>query len=399
MTVLTKDIFDIIFPYSGASIIFTHDNKPFWDYESFILSVDWMNRHFDSEFHGFGIDKDGNVNLFELGAFMGNTHQETGDPTVRAPYSYWPNPPGIPGPHNGPAGGLMAISEGVNAALEPGEKISFTNSVLKALNFPMTAIQKQITGLETASAFAISLTTTDQPNFGLHPTNTSIDITLPGLVAVDLDGTLYGDFPEGNDANTVKPKSQYPKTPSRIAPPYTQYGGRGAVQLSYNFNYSWITLELFNDYRLARYPNLITTTDRDTWNGRPYYSGFPGPNPNGQNKLPEYIARTTPPARIMAWLTSLAFWMKPRSGRWMSCHTAMQEPFKYGITTTNLIINNQHGCDSKRLDHIKNYEEISWAGKKNIFYIRVCRILGIDAQRTESSIVCPSLDPLIPIKW
>jgi hypothetical protein len=191
-------------------------------------------------------------------------------------------------------------------------------------------------------------------------------------------------------------------TPPRVAPIYIQYGGRGAIQLSYHYNYTFISIELFNDYRIVRYPNLLITTDRDTWNGFPLMFGFPGPNPDGRNKLPDYIARTTPPARILAWMLSLVFWMKPRSGRWMSCHTAMQKPFEYGITTANQIVNNQTGCAwNKPYDYMNKthrdtiYKQLNWASKKNVYYIRICKILGFDIDTIKRSIVCPSRNPMI----
>ena len=373
----TKELFDIIYPYYGGSIIFSDDSIPFWNYNSFIESIDWMNKHPDQDFHNFAIDSNGNLNILELAAFLANTHQETGDPSLKVPYPYWPNPPAVPGPHNGDGGGLLAISEGVIAAITPNSSVGF-DAVLKSNNVPFTTKQQEITGLSSISAFVISLSNMDQPNFGLSSSNTSIDISQPGLVAVDKYGNLYGDNPLGNDAHTVKPKNNLP---SDKPPPYIQYGGRGAIQLSYNFNYSQISLELFKDYRLVKYPNLITTTNRSTFNNQPYYFGFPGPNPDGKNNLPDNILNTTPSAKLMAWITSIAFWMKPRSGRSISCHYAMNDP-SFGITTTNLIINNQSGCTT------------SWAYNKVQYYKRICKIFNINDNIIESSIICPAKDAI-----
>lgn len=129
-----------------------------------------------------------------------------------------------------------------------------------------------------------------------------------------------------------------------------------------------------------KYPNLIITTDREKFLGKPFYFGFPGPNPGGNNKLPEFISNTTPVARIMGWLVCLWFWMdKNRSGRKISCHQAMLDPYNIGITTANAIINNQSGL-------IKG----TWAYNKNLYYIRICKILGVNSENTIVSPPHPS---------
>ncbi|KAI9023917.1 hypothetical protein DFJ74DRAFT_666607 [Hyaloraphidium curvatum] len=160
---------------------------------------------------------------------------------------------------------------------------------------------------------------------------------------------------------------------------YCQYGGRGVQQLSYNFNYAPCSLELFGDYRLVRYPNLIITVDRKSFMGQPGTFGFPGPNPGGNNQIPANIASTTPPARQMAWITSLWFYMRATSSRSITCHQAMMDPFRYGITAANVVVNSQSGCESN-----------SWASAKNAYYRRVCGILGVDAGVIERTIVCPA---------
>ncbi|MCH9716847.1 MAG: hypothetical protein K0U52_07145 [Gammaproteobacteria bacterium] len=159
-----------------------------------------------------------------------------------------------------------------------------------------------------------------------------------------------------------------------------QYGGRGAIQLSYDFNYNDCSLALFGDYRLALWPNLISATDRDDPTNYPYLCnagnqdmctksfGLPG--------LPQDIKQSTPSARQMAWLTCLWFWMsRDRSGFNYSCHDAMQEPSTLGITCVNSIINGQYGCTAGQ-----------WAAEKNEYFKRVCKILGVGWQ---GNIVCP----------
>lgn len=204
------------------------------------------------------------------------------------------------------------------------------------------------------------------------------------MTAVSDDGTLYGDNPLGSEPpGFIKPSKECKLSTSdrRYAGLglYAQYSGRGAIQLSYNFNYSWISMELFQDYRLVRYPNLITTTDRIKFNGKSEYFGFPGPNPNGNNQLPIYISNSTPPARMMAYITAICFWMRPRSNRKISCHQCMLEPTKIGITGVNLIVNNDSGCING-----------TWAWNKIQYYIRICKILDIDPHPT---IICqPSIN-------
>ena len=143
-----------------------------------------------------------------------------------------------------------------------------------------------------------------------------------------------------------------------------------STQLSYSYNYSECSLDLTADYRLVRYPNLLITTDRDEFCGIPAVFGFPGPNPDGKNKLPADIASTTPSARILGWSTSIWFWMTLRSGRPVSCHDSMMQPKKYGITAVNLIVNNQAG------------EPGTWAAKKLEYYRRILAILGLPEDGT-----------------
>ena len=373
----TKELFEKIFPYAEASLVFTHDQKPFWDYISFINSIKWMNEHKDTRFHNFCSES-----KYELAAFLANTHQETGDPSLKIPYPWlYPPAPQKTGPEYGDAGGLLSIMEGCSAMIAPhpsNASSPFTGDLNSTM--PLTSNTRKLIGLNDSDIISVcvmNLNGINQPNFGLGAGTGGGVVFQDGLAGVSDDGTLYGDNCKDKD---VKPSKEC--IPSTTDPkyaalgPYAQYGGRGAIQLSYNFNYTSCSLELFGDYRLVRYPNLIITTDRLNFNGKPFYFGFPGPNKNGNNQLPKNILDTTPPARMMAWISTICFWMLPRSGKKISCHECMLNPTKYGITSVNMIVNNQSGCTPG-----------TWAANKNKYYIRICNILGIDPLPT---IICPA---------
>jgi hypothetical protein len=378
----TLDIFEKIFPYAATSVVFAHDNKPFWNYQSFINSIKYMNGHKDKRFHNFCSDSSYTINKYELAAFLANLMQETGDPSIKIPYPWlWPPASVRTGMEYGFSGGLMAIMEGSCAAIafHPKGTVSPIHGDLNH-EVILTKNERYMIGLSNTdimSTSVMNLASINQPGFGLGTGGPSFQ---DGLTAVSDDGTLYGDNPVGNEhKGLIKPSKEciLSLTDRRYAAlgVYAQYGGRGGIQLSYNFNYSWVSLELFNDYRLVRYPNLITTTDRTKFNGKPEYFGFPGKNPNGNNKLPIEINSTTPPARMMSYITAICFWMLPRSGRSVSCHQCMLEPTKIGITGVNLIVNNDSGCING-----------TWAWNKVQYYIRICKILNIDPYCT---IICP----------
>jgi hypothetical protein len=283
----------------------------------------------------------------------------------------------------GNAGGALAILEGASGEPYFGES-SQVQAELKSASLKLSPTEKRVLRVpeDTIGGIVRSLAQLNQPQFGLGLGSGNGAVFLPKLVSVSDDGTLWGDDPINEIIGKVNPTKDYKYDLSdrrySAMGPYAQYGGRGAVQLSYNYNYSECSIALFNDYRLVRFPNLIITTDRETFNGKPFYFGFPGPNLNGNNQLPQDIKATTPNARVLAWLTSLWFWMdKSRSGRKMSCHQCMLEPFTYGITGCNLIINNDSGCTP------------GWAGKKVAYYRRISRILSIPNELVEKSIVCP----------
>lgn len=382
----TKAHFETIFPYYKASSVFTHDTQPFWTYESFLVAVSWMNGHPNQMYHNFGMGSDNiSTNMFEVAAFLGNFHQETGDPSIEAPYPWsWPKVEKRGEIWEGFAGGALGIMEGVIAQPFLGHVPAITaERIGKSLE--LGEVEKRVMGTpeSTITGVLSVMSQLNQPQFGLGTGTGNGAVFQPGLVAVSSDGTLYGDEPVNETVGKVIPSSQLQRstTDPRFAAtgPYAQYGGRGAIQLSYNYNYSECSLALFGDYRLVRYPNLIITTDRQSFLGLPYYFGFPGPNPDGANVPPKWILDTTPPARIMAWLVCFWFWMdNKRSGRVISCHEAMMEPTKYGITTVNAIVNNSSGL-----------QRGTWAWNKNIYYKRICKIFGLSDTETERTIVSP----------
>jgi hypothetical protein len=385
---LTRDLWDTIFPYYECSAIYSPlDGKPFYSLDYFLLAVDWMNKHSDERFHGFGTSSsDPTVNKLEVAAYFANAAQEVGDPSLTAPYP-WLYPPAEPqtGPQTGPAGGLVALIEGIAPQVIVHDKNTPcpVKGVLSATLQNQSSLCRKWLGLRDADVMSCVVTSTKnafQPNFGLGPGTGAGVVFQPGLAGVSDDGTLYGDESRSKTDELV-PTSKLiaSKTDRRYAclGTYCGCGGRATIQISYNANLSDCSIDLFGDYRLVRYPNLLVTADRDGWNGLPETFGFPGPNPGGANKLPDSIAETTPPAQIMAWVSSLWFWMIPRSGRNISCHQSMLEPTKNGITAVNLIVNNQTGL-----------EPGSWAADKVKYYQRICTILGV---KYEGTIVKPSI--------
>jgi hypothetical protein len=371
----SEELFVKIFPYHCASTVFTHDQKPFWNYTDFIHSIKWIN---STKFKGFCLGK---YPKLELAAFLANFSQEVGDSSLTIPYPWLQNKVTRAGDeyNNGSAGGGVALFEGTSAIISPHthDTPSPYNGDINIFELSLSNLERYQMGLsenEVMSASILNLSSINQPGFGLGTGNQSLE----GYCAVSDDGTLYGNNCKGDD--TVKSTSELKlsTTDPRYTSLgfYTQYGGRGSIQLSYNYNYCDCSYDLFKDYRLVRYPNLITTTDRHTFLGKSNYFGFPGKNTNGNNQLPIEISNTTPSARILSWVSGLWFWMTLRSGRKISCHECMEDPYKFGITSVNIIVNNQSGC-----------VENTWASEKIKYYIRICKILKIDFTDT---IICPS---------
>lgn len=348
-----EELWTKCFPYIQCSSVWTHDNKPFWTYTDFMESI--------KLFPEFCNSKDQLTNKLEMASFLANFHQETGDPSMEAPYPYsYPKNQKTGEDYEGPAGGGLAIMEGGIAQVILDEAQIPVNEIKRTIKINKEE-QKYIgTKNQEIKSIVSSLKTINQPQFGLGQ-GTNGGAVLGAYYAVTDDGRLVNDTNSKETCNG----------------PYCQYGGRGAIQLSYNYNYSDCSMALFNDLRLVQYPNLITTTDRNKFNGNPFYFGFPGPNKGGANKLPEEILSTTPPARRLAFMTSLWFWTTLRSGRKVSCHYCMVNWKTHGITSCNMIINNQSGCQE------------SWASKKIQYYRRICKIFGIDPNVVEQSIICP----------
>ena len=377
----TQDMWEQIFPYCKASAVFCHDGKSFWTRRDFFESINWMNKNKNSVFHNFGTDSSNlRINKLEMAAFLGNFQQETGEPSITAPYPWaWPKINPVGAIWEGNAGGALGIMEGVIPEIYFGDSPPFAAQLI-GISLPLSETERKVLGVTDTKMGGIirTLGQINQPQFGLP--NAGV-VFQDNLVGVSQDGTLYGNNPDNEIVGKVFPSSNIIRTDTtnpkyNALSPVSQYGGRGAIQLSYNYNYTDCSLALFGDYRLVRYPNLITTTDRENFNGIPKTFGFPGPNVDGNNKLPQWIKDTTPPARQLAFITCFWFWMdRNRSGRKISCHQCMLEPTKYGICGTNLIVNNQDGLTK------------SWAYNKVEYYRRICNIMGLTD--IDSTIVKP----------
>ncbi len=370
-----------MFPYIKASAVFTHDNNSFWTYEDFLKSVDYMNNHPNKMYHNFASRENELSNKLELCAFLGNFHQETGEPSIEVPYPwYWPSIQKKPEleKYYGKAGGGLGICEGVIA------EVNFSNTEeAPKLPFPvdmaskpirLSKIEKDIIGCNEDYIFGTvrSLKQLNQPQFRIPPTKIYTD-----HINVGWDGQMYSKSLKDNSKN-IKDTSEINDTIEiENGNNFNSYGGRGAIQLSYPYNYTDCSVALFGDYRLSQYPNLITTTDRQNFLSKPEYFGFPGKNKNGNNKLPENILNTTPSARQLAFITCFWFWMDDnRSGRNVSCHNALQQYNSFRASC--LIINNDDGTKPG-----------SWASKKVEYYKRMAKILDIPDQEVEKTLGIP----------
>lgn len=382
---INNEQFEQIFPYNKVSSVFTHDSKSFWRLEDLYEAVYILNTNENTEYHNFCSDSDNDtINILELCAFLANTHQETGDPSLESPYP-WGYPKGIKKGeiHEGPSGGCIGIMEGCVPSVLFGNVVYKSEKEGPLIELSKTE-QHVLQMTEPIRGVLLSMLPIDQPQFGLGQGTGNGAILSDNCISVSDNGKLWGDIPyRHTPLGYVYPISEYKKDIGdrdyASLGPYAQYGGRGAIQLSYNYNYTECSLALFGDYRLVKYPNLITTTDRENFNGNSFYFGFPGINSNGNNQLPDDIKNTTPSARVLAWMTCLWFWMsKNRSGRKISCHEAMLNPFEIGVTTVNAIINNQSGLKTG-----------TWASKKIEYYKRIIKIMGIESDSTERSIISP----------
>lgn len=367
MAWFTESLWVSILPYVKASVAWTHDNEPFWRYEDFMKSIDYINK---TKFKGFCQSSDDLTNKLEMAAFLGNFQQETGDPSIVSPYP-WGNSSDIPTKKitDGPSGGGLAIMEGSIVDIRLGQ---VDNKYDLKGTCKLSDQEKQIinTRENDISGIVSNLAGVNQPGFGLGSGTGGGAVFQEGLYTVSDDGTIWG--------NDILPKPSTTDRHYACLGPYCQYGGRGAIQLSYNYNYTECSKDLFEDLRLVQYPNLIITTDIENFNGKPFYFGFPGKNPGGDNQLPENIRDTTPPARQLSFIVCLWFWMTLRSGKKISCHDSMVKYKTHGITSCNIIVNNQSGEDPK-----------SWAANKIKYYTRICKIFNIQDVIYEKTINFP----------
>jgi hypothetical protein len=374
----TQDLWDTILPYADLSAVWCpSDKKPMYTYDAFMDAVDWMNNHVNKEFHGFGASGDDFVNKHEVAAYLANMAQETGDPSLTAPFPWsWPKVQPTGAVYEGSCGGGICLIEGIApvvAVHEKGTPPPYTGQMVHTIN-DMRPVPKKVLGLRDNEAISIviqDLSRGNLPQYGLASPGVAFQ---PGLCCVSQTGILYGDEPR-SEKDVVIPSKELVRASND--PKYTcketfcSFMGRTISQLSYSFNYNDCSIDLFGDYRLVRFPNLLVTIDRHRWNGFPKTFGFPGPRLDGSNPPPRDVDVTTPNARILGHVATLWFWMTPRSGRKISCHGCMLQPTKYGITSVNCVVNSQSGLIPG-----------TWAADKISYYRRICLIMGIDCSKT-----------------
>lgn len=380
-SIVTQDMWDKIFPYADLSAVYSPTDKiPIYRREDLFEAVRFMNNLPDKRFAGFCSSSDMNINKYEIAAFFANATQETSDLSLTAPFPWlWPKADPLDGPEAGLAGGLITLLESLYpqvVAHKKGTPAPYKGPLSCTLGYDdFRPAARKTLGLRPDDVLTSVITTTNafMPGFALGPGGSGA-VFQPGLVAVSDDGTLYGDEPKSTRF-PVRPtkdlKTAVNDRSTVCKGAYCTYAGKSLTQLSYNYNVCSMSMDVFGDYRVAKYPNLIVTTDRKTWNGVPELFGFPGPNPGGKNVLPDDIDKTTPNGRVMGWLSYLWFWQIPQSGRPISCHECALNPTTAGIVKICQIVNNQTGLVPG-----------SWAEKKILCYKRICGILGVPIANT-----------------
>lgn len=439
----TENMWHNIFPYTSVSSLWTNGTgKPYWNYNSFIEAIDYLNNHHTIKFRGFAHGTSGKVNQatlnkIELCAFLANMQQETGEPTKIVPSDFnlcdnsicsedaWCTTatPASPCPIDCNQTCTMTEWRGKCVCKENYSWNDSAKKCTKGGEIPIDTTSCSPAGLCNGSAgggiqllegaqishivqskdgefsFPASLHVTDcklnavkpdlskanQPAFGLLGLVSGIPDrsipdgieTLKNMGAISSDGTLYtGDIYDSfkkskfwdeswnkrNNYNNDCPigTNDMSKCSCLSGDIFCQYGGRGAIQLSYYYNYSQCSLELFGDFRLVVWPNLIIGTH----NGK---VAIP---------IPAYVVEDTPSPEVLGWLTGVWFWMTNRSGYSFSAHDAMQK--EYGITCANYIVNNQSGCSST-----------GWAHEKNVYFKRICKAFDITDNDIAANMECP----------
>ena len=420
----TEKMWHNIFPYTSVSSIWTTTGTPYWNYSSLIEAIDYLNNHHNTKFHNFASNNSNKlINTIELCAFLANMQQEVGEPTLIVPSDFnlcnnsicsinaWCDSDTSPCSVDCNQTCNMVTQYTGQCVCKDGYK--WNDSAKKCTEGGKKPIDKTIcnsSGLCNGSAgggiqliegapisnivtakdgafpFASSLnvkdcklnaskpnlTKADQPAFGLP--HISFD---PNMGGISSDGTLYtGDIDYStfkksnfwddswNKQNNYKNICNGDTTSSKCSclpgDIFCQYGGRGAIQLSYYFNYSPCSLELFGDFRLVVWPNLIIGTH----------------NGGTAITIPDDVLDDTPSAEVLGWLTCFWFWMTNRSSYSFSSHDAMQK--EYGITCVNSIVNGQSGCT-----------EGTWAHEKNTFFKKICKAFGINDDDINNSLQCP----------
>ena len=431
----TQEKFDQITPSIGISSIYADDGKPVYTYTDFMTAVDNMNKLKYKDYHNFGTDsKVMDQNKREIAAFFANAAEEIGTGISTPPL----NCKAAPSIHNktkrktsanraakslnlsedikdGALGSCIATTEGALPVFYGNNTDTCSSGETTIQN---TATEQQ-TGCQTLCLTNVSLTT--NADRGLSPTATDVhlqgcDINLDGLdsgkaayACVASNGQLWQGNPSILDKLIINPETKdlflgdnikVATRDSLLACPLDdpscrclpndfgcQYVGRGPTQLTGNVNYTDCSLALFDDIRLVKWPNLITATNRETSPSNEYIkmcvtkklgtlqecqSSFAF-----SSSLPLIIKTTTPPARVLLWMTAIFFWMdKHRSVAQISSHDAMLDD-ELGFSCAANIING-NGC---------------YKAPKITYYPEICNILEVTPGKICKSINDPDFDP------
>lgn len=412
-----KELFDQFTPYAGISSIYADDGEPFYTFEDFMEAISIMDTY-PRPYKGFASSGTLEQNKREMAAFFANAAEEigTGSP---APAKCPPPPPMQSrrnrynsSRHNsrldntsGSLGSCVVITE--------GSKPDFYGSNEEACGANQQQVKNTAAGKINMGCDDFCLSGVDfvpNPARMLNPPTLTdggclfniqknakgepIDSGQSSYACVSSSGKLWTGNPSDVASLITNPATKDLFTVNTATKESLdacaandkdcrclqddfacQYIGRGATQLTGNINYTDCSLMLYKDLRLVKWPNLLITTDRTgaTRENNVYMKqcimgghtqeqcnsmfAFPG------GDLPPVILETTHSARVLAWLTSLFFWMDTaRSGKTLSCHQAMLND-DLGFSCAAIIING-NGCTKDQ--------------PKLLYYPILCDILKVD---------------------
>lgn len=432
----SKELFDQLTPYAGISSIYADDGKPFYTYEDFMDAISIMDTY-PRPYKGFASSGTLEQNKREMAAFFANAAEEigTGSP---APAKCTPPPP-MQSRRNrynssryytsksdvdrtsGSLGSCTATTEGALPAFSGSNEEACGANQLLVKN---TDAGKTNMGCNNFCLASVSFT--PNPARSLNPSSSKTNLVDGGCIfnslvangkpvdsgqssyaCVSSSGKLWTGMPSDVASLITNPDTKDLFTvntataqslmacaeddgdcrclPNDFA---CQYVGRGPTQLTGNINYTDCSLVLYQDLRLVKWPNLLTTTDRTatTHENNAYMQKciMDGHTLNDCNSLfafaggplPAVILNTTHSARVLAWLTTLFFWMDTaRSGKQLSCHQAMLND-DLGFSCAAFIING-NGCTEDQ--------------PKLLYYPIICGILKVDPGKLCTT--TPGFDP------